>query len=40
MSFTFDMFYLSAAYGLTDTIDVSLALAINHAAHAGHARPR
>lgn len=31
MSFTFDMFYLGAAYGLTDTIDVSLALAINHA---------
>lgn len=31
MSFTFDMFYLSAAYGLTDAIDVSLALAINHA---------
>jgi hypothetical protein len=31
MSFTFDLFYLSAAYGLTDTIDVSLALAINHA---------
>ncbi|HSP98920.1 MAG TPA: hypothetical protein VL049_16990, partial [Candidatus Dormibacteraeota bacterium] len=31
MSFTFDMFYLSAAYGLTDTIDVSIALAINHA---------
>jgi hypothetical protein len=31
MSFTFDLFYLSAAYGLTDSIDVSLALAINHA---------
>jgi len=31
MQFTFDMFYLSAAYGLTDSIDVSLALAINHA---------
>ncbi|MFN8640572.1 MAG: hypothetical protein U0802_02500 [Candidatus Binatia bacterium] len=31
MSFTFDMFFLSAAYGLTDSIDVSLALAVNHA---------
>ena len=31
MSFTFDLFYLSAAYGLTDSIDVSLALAVNHA---------
>lgn len=37
MSFTFDMFYLSAAYGLTDTIDVSLALAINHAHMQGNA---
>lgn len=31
MSFTYELFYLSAAYGLTDSIDVSLALAINHA---------
>jgi hypothetical protein len=37
MSFTFDMFYLSAAYGLTDSIDVSLALAINHAHMEGSA---
>ena len=37
MSFTFDLFYLSAAYGLTDTIDVSLALAINHAHMQGNA---
>jgi hypothetical protein len=37
MSFTFDMFYLSAAYGLTDSIDVSLALAINHAHMQGEA---
>lgn len=37
MSFTFDMFYLSAAYGLTDSIDVSLALAINHAHMQGSA---
>jgi hypothetical protein len=37
MSFTFDMFYLSAAYGLTDSIDVSLALAINHAHMQGNA---
>lgn len=37
MSFTFDMFYLSAAYGLTDSIDVSLALAVNHAHMQGSA---
>ena len=37
MSFTFDMFYLSAAYGLTDSIDVSIALAINHAHMQGNA---
>lgn len=37
MSFTFDLFYLSAAYGLTDSIDVSLALAVNHAHMEGSA---
>ncbi len=37
MSFSFDLFYFSAAYGLTDTIDLSLALAINHAHMKGNA---
>ena len=37
MSFHFDLFYLSAAYGLTDSIDVSLALAINRASMQGRA---
>jgi hypothetical protein len=31
LSFGFDLFYLSAAYGVTDDIDVSLALSINRA---------
>jgi len=34
---SFDLLYLSAAYGLTDDIDVSLALAINHAHMQGSA---
>lgn len=33
----FDLFYLSAAYGLTDTIDLSLALAINKVRMKGRA---
>ena len=37
LQFTYDLFYLSAAYGLTDNIDVSLALAINHAHMEGSA---
>jgi hypothetical protein len=37
LSFTYDLFYLNAAYGLTDTIDVSLALTINRAALSGNA---
>ena len=37
MSFSFDLFYLSAAYGITDTIDVSMALAINRASLSGNA---
>lgn len=37
LQFSFDLFYLSAAYGLTDDIDVSLALAINHARMKGTA---
>jgi hypothetical protein len=37
LSFTFDLFYLGVAYGLTDTIDVSLALTINRAALSGNA---
>jgi hypothetical protein len=37
LSFSFDLFYLSAAYGLTDNIDVSFALAINHASMSGTA---
>jgi hypothetical protein len=31
LQFAFDLFYLSTAYGVTDTIDVSLALSINRA---------
>jgi len=37
MSFTFELFYLSVAYGLTDRIDVSMALAINSAEMEGTA---
>ena len=37
LSFTFDLFYVNAAYGLTDDIDVSLGLTINRAALSGHA---
>src|SRR5262249_41467998 len=37
LSFTFDLFYLNAAYGLTDNIDVSLGLTINRAALSGNA---
>lgn len=37
LSFTLDMLYLSAAYGLTDDIDVSLGLTINRAALSGRA---
>ena len=37
MSFSFDLFYLTAAYGLTDSIDVSMALTINRAALSGSA---
>jgi hypothetical protein len=37
LSFTYDLFYLSAAYGVTDDIDVSLALTINRAALSGSA---
>lgn len=37
LSFTFDLFYLSAAYGVTDNIDISLALAVNHASMEGSA---
>lgn len=31
LKFAFDLFYLSTAYGITDTIDVSLALSLNRA---------
>ena len=31
LTFGFDLFFLTAAYGITDTIDVSLALSINQA---------
>ena len=31
LHFNFDLFYLTAAYGLTDNIDVSMALTINRA---------
>lgn len=37
LSFTFDLFYLNAAYGLTDDINVSLGLTVNRAALSGHA---
>lgn len=37
MSFRLDLFYLSAAYGLTDGIDVSVALAINRIRMRGRA---
>ncbi len=37
LKFSYDLFYLSAAYGLTDDIDISLALAINHAHMQGSA---
>jgi hypothetical protein len=37
LSFTFDLFYLNAAYGVTDDIDVSLGLTINRAALSGNA---
>ncbi len=38
MSFRLDLFYLSAAYGLTDDIDISLALAINRIRMRGRAQ--
>lgn len=37
LSLSFDLFYLGAAYGLTDTIDVSLALTLNRAEMSGNA---
>ncbi len=37
LSFAFDLFYLNAAYGVTDDIDVSLGLTINRAALSGNA---
>jgi len=37
MAFSFDLFYLNAAYGVTDNIDVSLGLTINRASLSGHA---
>ncbi len=37
MTFRFHLFSLSAAYGLTDNIDISLALTINSAEMKGHA---
>src|SRR6185369_223442 len=37
LSFTLDLFYLSAAYGITDDIDVSLGLTLNRAHLSGHA---
>jgi hypothetical protein len=37
LSFTLDMFYVSAAYGLTDDIDLSLGLTVNRAALSGNA---
>ncbi len=40
MKFRLDLFYLSAAYGLTDDIDVSLSLAINRIEMRGKARAR
>jgi hypothetical protein len=35
--FSLDMIFLAAAYGLTDSIDVSMALSINHASMRGQA---
>jgi len=37
LNFNYDLFYLTAAYGLTDNIDVSMALTINRAGLSGHA---
>ena len=37
LAFSFDLFYLTAAYGLTDTIDLSMALSINRASLSGNA---
>jgi hypothetical protein len=37
LSFNYDLFYLTAAYGITDNIDVSMALTINRAALSAHA---
>jgi hypothetical protein len=37
LQFAFDLFYLSTAYGVTDTIDVSLALSLNRARMKGSA---
>lgn len=37
LQFRYDLIYLAAGYGLTDNIDVSLALAINRASMKGHA---
>jgi hypothetical protein len=37
LNFSFDLFYLTAAYGLTDNIDISMALSINHAHMSGSA---
>jgi len=36
-TFSYDLFYLTAAYGLTENIDVSMALSINRAYLSGHA---
>ncbi len=40
MSFRLDLFYVTAAYGLTDDIDVSMALAINRIEMRGRATAR
>lgn len=37
LSFSYDLFYLTAAYGVTDTIDVSMALTVNRASLSGNA---
>ena len=37
LSLSFDLFYLNAAYGVTDNIDVSLGLSVNRAALSGNA---
>ena len=37
LHFNYDLFYLTAAYGLTENIDVSMALTINRAGLSGHA---